>query len=252
VQIAHFAAGGGPVLESARGAQSDRGDRDGHRVAFFDETAYDPRNGAPVNETTSSPRTSARLAMSADSGAIPPGAPATPVVPLTSDVASSGSPSVTPSGCPMGCHDAEPFHRAPAVDRAQSVDLLRLGPGPRIEERVVVADHHVARRSAGAPSARRLRAGSLARARARASSRGAGRRRRSLTGARKGIVHRAPVFVGSTRPPRARARCTWTRPPRSDTSGHSSPEPLPQAQARRHLASCRLGGGSFGGCSHKG
>jgi hypothetical protein len=45
----------------------------------------------------------------------------------------------------MGCHDAERFQGLPAVDLAQAVDLLGLGPDPRIEERVVVADDHVAR-----------------------------------------------------------------------------------------------------------
>jgi hypothetical protein len=45
----------------------------------------------------------------------------------------------------MGCHVAERFQRLPAVDRARAVDLFRLGLRPRIEERVVVADDHLAR-----------------------------------------------------------------------------------------------------------
>lgn len=47
---------------------------------------------------------------------------------------------------PKGCLGGSPFDGAPAVDRTQPLDLLGLEPGPRVEERVVVADHHVARR----------------------------------------------------------------------------------------------------------
>ena len=46
----------------------------------------------------------------------------------------------------MGCLAGAVFNPVPAVDRAKSLDLLGLRPGPRVEERVVVADHHVARR----------------------------------------------------------------------------------------------------------
>jgi hypothetical protein len=181
----------------------------------------------------------------------------------------------------MGCHAAERFQGPPAVDRAQAIDFVCLGPRPRIEERVVVADDHVARgvaelrgdqlRVAAADegardvaAAERLLGVAFARAHSGAlehplpasvppvvvverspatvredpalgaADRGSCSLAPEEIGERRaqGMVHVAPVFVRSTRPPRARARCMWTRPPRSETSG-SGPRATAPAPRQR-------------------